>query len=390
MNILFVAPMPIVATNGGIQRVTDILAKEFLSLNHNVYFLCRREKHLLDAESFTATQYCINCDNISDSIKEYNSLLNKNNINVVIFQWVDNLVLNWLKNTPSSVKVISSVHHQPFAGVGYERSIARWTHANNLKFKLWRLIGVSFPQVHRALNIYFEKRNLKNLLQYSDKVCLLSNYYIERVKSFFPEADINKLCGINNPTTAQTVSLDISQKENIMLFVGRLDNVSKNIYTFIDVWKAFNKRYPDWKAFVVGNGPDLKPCIEYADKNKVDNLSFVGHCKNVDDYYIKAKAICLTSYGEGFPMVLVESMNYGCLPFVFNSFEAVYDIIYNTENGYISPAFNVNHMIDNLCLIAENNELYEKLSRCAVSCMRRYKEDVIANRWIELISGISK
>jgi len=45
----------------------------------------------------------------------------------------------------------------------------------------------------------------------------------------------------------------------------------------------------------------------------------------------------MTSRFEGWPMVLMEAMQMGVVPVVYNSFESLSDIVVDGENGYIIP-----------------------------------------------------
>lgn len=390
MNILFVAPMPIVASKGGIQRVSDILAQEFIALGNQTYFLCRREEHLIKENVFSAPQFYIPIEkDISKSINDYLLLLSRLHIEVVIFQWIDHLIYHWLKNTPKEIKIISTIHHQPFQGIGYERAIAKWSNPINFKMKCWKYLGMFFPSVHRYINVKIERNELAGMLPYVDRICFLSERFIPRVRKFMPLIDVHKLCGINNPLLdVNRDDFNINEKENIILFVGRITNASKNVYQFINVWHKFSELYPDWKAIVIGDGPDLQACKRYVEKKCVKRICFEGYCSNPSQFYKRAKAICITSYAEGFSMVLVESMQYGCVPFVYDTYEALHDIVVNNVTGYISSAFDTNDMVTKISTIADNEESYRKIVPQIINSTERFQASVIAKKWLTLIRSI--
>ena len=57
MNIIVQFDDPIVANSGGVERVTDTLAKEFIKRGHKVAFLCHQKIYLLKGvTTFTAPQ----------------------------------------------------------------------------------------------------------------------------------------------------------------------------------------------------------------------------------------------------------------------------------------------------------------------------------------------
>lgn len=389
MNILFVSPMPIVASRGGIQRVSDILAKEFIALGNQTYFLCRREEKLIKENMFSAPQFYIPIENISSSIDNYLSLLSRLHIDVVIFQWVDDLIYHWLKNTPNKIKVISTIHHQPFQGIGYERAIAKWSNPINFKMKCWKYLGIIFPFAHRYVNVKIERNGLERMLPYVDRICFLSERFIPRVRQYMPSIDVHKLCGINNPLPVVNREVfNIEEKENLILFVGRITNASKNVYQFINVWQNFSQLHSDWNAIVIGDGPDLCACRKYVKSKNIKRISFEGYCNNPSIYYRRAKAICITSYAEGFSMVLVESMQYGCIPFIYDTYEALHDIVIDNVTGYISCAFDTNDMVTKISAIAENHEKYRKIVPQIISSVEKFQASKIAKKWLALINNI--
>lgn len=392
MNILFVAPMPIVASRGGIQRVTDVLAKEFKLLNHNVYFLCRRGENLIKSNNFSAPQFIIRVDGAGGNfgIEEYLEKLEELQIDCVIFQWVDDLIYHWLKVTPSKCRVVSVIHHQPFAGYGYEREIMRSFHPQGVVQHLWKFMGICFPFLQRRMSTRWHQRSIEKLLPFSDRLCFLSAGYISRVKKFGVNIPEKKACTVGNPCSLSKQAINFQDKKNIVLFVGRISNSTKNTYQFLRVWQMFSVKYRNWEAYVIGDGPDLKLCKRYAKKNKIERVSFLGHCQDVQSYYASAKAICMTSYGEGFGMVLIEGMSYGCVPFVYDTFEAVHDIIVDGKSGFLSPPFDTKHMVSNLQLIADNQEYYTQIAQDAIVQTKRFNSKTVAERWIEIMNKIEK
>lgn len=72
---------------------------------------------------------------------------------------------------------------------------------------------------------------------------------------------------------------------------------------------------------------------------KLKRITFYGF-QNPDEFYKKSLVSCMTSNFEGFGMVLVEAMQYGCVPFAFDTFTALHDIIDDGVNGFIIPPFD--------------------------------------------------
>lgn len=385
--------MPMTPFSGGIERVTDVLAREFIRYGHNIYFLCHRNENLVDSPSIAAKQYIIpiELNEPQSSIDAYRNLLEEQKIECVIFQWVDKKVAIWLKETPKQIKAICAIHQQPFAINGRERLMIKGFKPNNFRQKMWKYLGLCFPFTHRKFFGNIECSNLRLFDKYADRTCLLTTRFIPRVQKFCSGLNPNKLVGINNPCTfAVPEKTDLSQKENIILFVGRIENAQKNVFGFVDVWKQVSAKNKDWKAIVVGDGNDLPGVKEYAKKNNIVRIEFAGQQKDVASYYEKARIMLVTSFGEGFSMVLVEAMSYGCVPCVFDSYEALHDIVEHEKDGFICPAFDNGDMANRVQSLIDDSAMCERMALKAISKSDKFAVSKIAAQWIELINSIKK
>ena len=107
-----------------------------------------------------------------------------------------------------------------------------------------------------------------------------------------------------------------------------------------------------------------------------------------EEFYIKAQALCMVSNYEGFGMVLVEAMQYGCVPFAFDSFAALPDIIDDGINGYRIPPFNeeiyVQRIVD---FIKKTREEKEKIYNASMSKAKLFSVENIAKEWIRLFDN---
>lgn len=167
-----------------------------------------------------------------------------------------------------------------------------------------------------------------------------------------------------------------------MLFVGRLDNRSKKLFTLIDIWYRLCKLYPQWKLIIVGDGPDKDVLINKA--KDISNIEFKGY-QDPREYYEKASIFCMTSIFEGFPMCLTEAMQFGCVPVAFDSFSAVYDIIKPGETGELVKSFDKKEYVGKLIHLIDDETYRKKLSKNAFQYVKRYDIANILPKWIELI-----
>ena len=90
-----------------------------------------------------------------------------------------------------------------------------------------------------------KKTKLNHLLEYSDKVVVLSQKYIQDCLSLTSTRNAHKLYAIPNLLTFQIPeSLSSGTKQNILLYVGRLSYADKRVDRLLSVWKNFNLSIP--------------------------------------------------------------------------------------------------------------------------------------------------
>ena len=87
-------------------------------------------------------------------------------------------------------------------------------------------------------------------------------------------------------------------------------------------------------------------------------------------------------------MVLLEAMKYGVIPFSYDSFASVYDIIDDGENGFIIPAFDEMDYVEKLRLLMQDQDLQYKISKNAIDKSKDFRMEIIIEKWENLISEI--
>ncbi|WP_033956483.1 glycosyltransferase [Psychroserpens jangbogonensis] len=119
-------------------------------------------------------------------------------------------------------------------------------------------------------------------------------------------------------------------------FVGRLEE-EKGIGLLIE---AFNDLSEDKKIrlnkiHIVGDGIAMN---DYKNRANKSALNFVFHGflsrDDVHKIYKESNVIILPSVSEGFPKVITEAMNYGCLPMVSN-ISSIENYVKNEINGFL-------------------------------------------------------
>lgn len=386
MNILFNFEYPIIPSNGGVQRVTDILAREFIKLGHKVFFVTRDKSTIPDDYGFSAPQYqCLD----GDYTEFVADLVEKEGIDVLLNQEFSQEIIPSLNRVrEKGVLVLSTFHSLPFASYENEKRIYGSLTPKNAVGKAFRVIAIWTPWLIRKYLTRPSQRLFKCLANSSDKVVLLSENYICRVEELIGSKCIDKFTAINNPNTFSTPEVLNKARTSTVLLVGRIEDLSKNVSGFIRMWKILNSINPNIKAVVVGDGSDLLRMKTLVKDLKVNNIEFKGHCSDVASYYQQAKLLCVTSHFEGWPMVISEAMSYGCVPIAFNTFPAVYDMISDNENGFIIEKYDYTAMANKINEVLSPDYDLNRLSEAAARKSKKYESSLIAEQWIKLIEQI--
>ena len=376
MNIVFAYPTGLNPQKGGVERITDIIAKILLKRGYTIFYLnWKREQ---DNYEYPVPVIDLPSSNLEDpnNLEVYNRFLKENRIDVIINQhglYEGTYFLSQVK--VQNVKIISVLHSDPF---GYY---------NHLFADLMTLRDSSIKEKVKRVARFFLYRKVKKIIhrslvnhytfiqEHPQYVCLLSESYKERLEEYCDLPD-NYFISIPNPNTYENIEI-IPHKEPILLFVGRLDNRSKKLFTLIDIWYRLCKLYPQWKLIIVGDGPDKDVLINKA--KDISNIEFKGY-QDPREYYEKASIFCMTSIFEGFPMCLTEAMQFG-----FDSFSAVYDIIKPGETGELVKSFDKKEYVGKLIHLIDDETYRKKLSKNAFQYVKRYDIANILPKWIELI-----
>lgn len=381
MNILFLTPSTANPVTGGISVVCYYLYIYFKNNGHNVtmlaghkdveplnkdfYFLPNGDKSLLTIA---------NRDFLDEIVKRkgIQIVFNHTSLNPI---W--SVVIKYLKL--KGLKIVSVYHSSPYGIYGIKKypTLCRLKD-HTLKVSIDRIIRFLFwIKYHRLINMQ---------ARYSDKVVMLSEKFIHEYMFFVRKKYIYKIMAIPNPLTIE--ELPREKKDNLVLFVGRLSR-EKGLPYLLRIWQLIEKRYPDWKLQIVGDGVERTNAERMARHLNLQRCTFYGRQKP-EDFYNKAKIFCMTSLFEGFGLVLTEAMHYGVVPLAFNSYANVGDIIDDKVNGFIISPFDIEEYASKISILIQNESLRSQMAKAAIRKSEEYALPKIVAKWENLFNAIIK
>lgn len=221
------------------------------------------------------------------------------------------------------------------------------------------------------------------LYRHCYRYVLLSRHFIDEFFTLTKIHDRSKIAYINNPVVPLSEQCVNTDKENIILYVGRLTRM-KRVDLMLKVWHKLSVKYPGWRFVCVGDGEERHDLEHYVHENNICNVEFCGY-QQPSSFYARSKINWMMSIYEGWGMTLVEAMQHGCVPIAFNTFSSVNDIIDNGSNGYLVEDNNEEEFLSQTSKLMENHILLQQMSQAAKDKVHHFEIEKIIGQWEKLL-----
>ena len=223
---------------------------------------------------------------------------------------------------------------------------------------------------------YFHQKALKK----ADRVVALTHGDAEQWKQVNPNVSI-----IPNIVTMNDTGVYSDCKAKRVIFVGRLD--PQKGYQYLDaIWRIVEKRHPDWRLDIYGEGADLKENQRLIPQG--ENVFPHGQTLDILDRYKESSILILTSVYEPFGLVMPEAMSCGLPIVAFNCPYGPSEIISDGKDGFLIDCYDVEAFADKLCLLIENEVLRKQMGLYAIQSALRFKKEKIMPQWNALFESL--
>ena len=364
--------------NGGTERVTLTITERLKFYGFDAFFIYS----LIDYSKIEQSHKLkiSEKDNELELYEIINNYIQKNNIRILVIvnqrfqtQKYQKIYKSLKRNNPT-LRIIASLHASPDYWINKDKwgcVMKRVFFKNYIKSVILRFYN---PYKIKSIGMY----------KLCDKFHLLSYSYIDTFQKVYNISDdAQKLISIPNPCPFNDIPC--VEKENIVLVVSRIDEGQKRISQVLKIWSNVCNDNDEWKLVIVGDGPNLKDYKRMAAKMSIKNVIFMGHSNKVSEYYNKSKIFLMTSIWEGLPMTLIEAQHYGCVPIVYDNFDALKDIIINGKTGFIiTPNDRVN-FVSTLRMLMERPQLLQNISNNILNQNNKlFSIEYVISEWITL------
>jgi glycosyltransferase involved in cell wall biosynthesis len=235
--------------------------------------------------------------------------------------------------------------------------------------------------LHRIFALAAEKRKRKFIHNY-DAFVVLTKEDRERWKG------ITKIECIPNPLPFYTDRVNNDSSKQI-ISVGRLA-YEKGYPMLIGAWAKIAHKYPDWKLAIVGEGED-KPLLQRLifQKDLMGSVSIHPPQEHIKEVYLDSSFYVMSSFYEGFGLVLTEAMACGLPCVSFDCPSGPAEIIKHGEDGLLIATKDIAKLAEAMSLLIEDKEMRLEMSENAKINVKRFLPERIMPRWIALFEKIT-
>ncbi|HAT4484164.1 TPA: glycosyltransferase family 4 protein [Proteus mirabilis] len=241
-------------------------------------------------------------------------------------------------------------------------------------------------------NIFSKKKALMKMFfntiipKYCDAFVVLT----EKDKKLWEKSDINNISVIPNPCTFEDQNerkKHLFKDNEILNFIniGRLD-YQKGLFDLVEIFYRLKDISSKWKLNIYGDGPLKKLLLEKINSLGLSkNISIHKPTRNIYDIYRASDCFVMSSYYEGLPMVLIESL-YFSLPIIsFDCDCGPSDIVHNNINGYLIKRRSIEDYSNSIRYLIDNRNKLKEFSNNSKELSNKYFIDNIMSLWINLL-----
>lgn len=174
---------------------------------------------------------------------------------------------------------------------------------------------------------------------------------------------------------------------NTVLTIGRL-TAEKQQNVLIDIWNRIIHFYgfKNWKLKIVGNG-ELEQQLRKQVK-KYDLTAYVQFCPpspDVAKHYKESSLFALTSFSEGFGMVLLEAISFGLPCISFDCPSGPRDIIKHGISGYLIEPNDTINFEKSLITLLKDAMVLRTMGYEAYKSSKEWGDGEILKKWEQIL-----
>ena len=260
------------------------------------------------------------------------------------------------------------------------------------------LMNIKTPKIgwyHGASSVYRQMVKHKDVFNVYDKFVCLTHSACDDFIAQYPSHK-QKIVQIYNPFNYQRIQQRAENASSIPLekffcFVARMDANDKDHETVIKAFTRFLQNNPEAKLYLIGDGPNRSNLEKMVEDFHVEkNIVFTGTLTNPYGYMKGAIANILSSYNEGFGVVLVEAQALKTLNIATDCPNGPAEILLHGKGGILFPVGDVNCLEKALADVWNNKIDREEMVENAYISLERFSLEKITPQIEDLFRSVLK
>ncbi len=363
---------------GGVARVMTNLANELVEQGYEVsillmvkntdsFFNLDKRVKIESIDSFSHWGF----QKINVNLNKYASRLPyKNNIKNYVYdfgQW--QMLHKWMNKYHENYDLIISCWYKLSSQLATHKKVRNktiaWEHANFQVGGVWwkGIMRRNYKKLKAIVCINTDSYNHYKLLN-------SSTWYIPNIIGLpFESYD-----SIQNP-----------QKENTLIYVGRLDE-DKNVEELLKILDNIN--FETFQFKIIGDGPSKNKIEKRIEENShlKQHVQLLGLC-SIEEIYKElslSKIFLFTSKTECLPTVLIEANLCSNALIAYDCPYGPSDII-NEKNGFLVPLHDQETFQQKLTYLIQNKEKLDHLMETSYQESKKWRKDAIIEQWKKIL-----
>lgn len=258
--------------------------------------------------------------------------------------------------------------------------------ATNMLWTLPALLGIKVRTVcweHSNFTSHkFFLHNISIFLakKFADKIIVLT----ERDRVLW---NTEKAITIANFPAFNMPDVNIDNKQKLFIAVGRF-SYEKAFDRLIDIWEIVEKSIDlkDYHLALFGEGEQESMLQNRIIEKSLKKITINPFTRDINLVYDKASAIFMTSLFEGYPMVLIEALQFAVPAIAFDILTGPAEIIEQNKTGYLVKDNDLNGFAEKIIQIVEDEQLLYSLKGNCLEHRKKFKSDSILYKWDELLN----
>lgn len=182
-------------------------------------------------------------------------------------------------------------------------------------------------------------------------------------------------------------TMKISQYSNCtskrVIAVGRLE-WEKGFGRLMEIWKIVSSRHPDWYLDLYGEGKMYDTLLTLIKIYKIGRISIHKFTPDISTEYANSSICVVTSYFEGFSLVLLEALKHGVPCVAFDCPFGPESIIEDARCGFLVHDGEIKLFAERVCRLIEDQELRNHFSASAIERSKAFDVNVVMDKWDDL------